>query len=141
MKHSLFVALVISATLAVAGPASAQSAKNFEGHWKNKDPRVGDLIELDITVRGTEVDVKAWGDCKPNPCDVGHTEAHMYAAGKTGNLETNARGLMVTYSQGFATRTLVIEPHVGSELSVSMFTLFTDRSGRTNYVENSTFKR
>lgn len=143
MRKTVLAALAICTILALPNHvgAAGESYKNFEGHWRNENPQVGELIQLDITFSGTEVNVKAWGDCKPNPCDLGRTEAHIYADGRNSNFSTGTRALTVTYAQSFSVKTLVIEPQPPSQLRVSMFTHFTDRSGRTDYVEYALFRR
>jgi len=140
MKKAIFATLMMCLMLAAAGTASAQTS-HFHGHWKNVDAQTRGLVELDIKVHGLDVDVKAWGACSPTPCDVGKTDAHIYAAGVNGNLETTAKALLVTYREKFAVRTLVIEEHGRDEISVAMFTHFTDNSGRSPYVEYGIFKR
>ncbi len=121
--------------------AAGESFLNFQGHWRNPNPQVGELIQLDITFDGREVNVKAWGDCKPNPCDLGHTDAHIYADGRNSNFETGTKALLVTYVQSFSVKTLLIEPQPPSQLRVSMFTHFTDHSGRTDFVEYALFRK
>lgn len=127
-------------TLAAAGTASAQVGR-FAGRWKNVDAHTRGLVELDIRVHGSDVDVKAWGACEPKPCDVGDTEAHLYAPNVSDNVEATARALIVRYKQSFAEEILVIEPRGSDELSVQMYTHFTDGSHRSNYVETGAFKR
>jgi hypothetical protein len=141
MKNTLLAVLAVCIALGLAENASAQSYTNFEGHWRNNSAQLGELIQLDITIRGPNVDVKAWGNCQPNPCDLGRTEAHIYADGRNSSPQTSARALLVTYVQSFSMKTLVIEPRAPSHIYVSMFTHFTDNSGRTDYVENSLFTR
>lgn len=139
MKKTIFATLIFGAALAVVGQASAQTSR-FQGHWSNVDQNTRGLVALDIKVNGLDVDVKAWGNCTPHPCDVGNTDAHIYAPSVDDDLKTKASALTVHYKESFANRLLVIEPR-GTQLSVTMFTHFTDGSHRTNYVERGLFKR
>ncbi len=140
MRKIILTALLLCLALAVPGTVSAQAAR-FAGHWKNVDAHTRGLVELDIRVHGAIVDVKAWGACSPNPCDVGNTDAHLYAPNVGDNLEATARVLIVRYKENFAERILIIELRGPEELSGQLYTHFTDNSGRTNYVENGVFKK
>jgi hypothetical protein len=140
MKHLRFAALLACMTLAAAGTASAQTAR-FAGHWKNTNPNTRGLVELEIKVNGVVVDVKAFGACEPSPCDVGNTDARPYAPNVSDNVEATARTLIVRYKESFSERILVIEPRGTAELSAQFYTLFTDGSRRTDYVETAVFKK
>ncbi len=139
MKTTIFATLLFCLALAAVGQASAQTSR-FHGHWTNVDLNTSGLAALDIKVNGLDVDVKAWGNCTLHPCDVGSTDAHIYAPSADDGLKTKASALTVHYKESFANRLLVIEPR-GTQLSVTMFTHFTDGSHRTNYVEHGLFKR
>lgn len=140
MKKLIFAALLFSISVAIAGTASAQ-ASHFQGTWKNVDSHTRGLVELKINVHGLDVDVKAFGACTPTPCDVGNTDAHLFAPNVSANLEQNARILIVRYHESFAERLLVIEPRGPNEIAAQMYTHFTDSSHRTNYFESGVFKR
>ncbi len=140
MKRTILAGLTMCLTLAIAGTASAQTTR-FEGHWKNVDAHTRGLVELEIKVHGVDVDVKAWGACEPHPCDVGNTEAHLFAPNVGDNLEATARALTVRYRESFAERLLVIEPRGPNELAAQLYTHFTDGSHRTIYIETAVFKK
>jgi hypothetical protein len=139
MKKAGFAAMLFSIILAVAGTASAQAAR-FAGHWKNVNPHTKGLVELEITVHGANVDVKALGACDPKPCDVGKTEAHLYAPTVDSNLEQTAKVLTVHYHASFADEMLVVEIR-GNELAGQFYTHFTDNSHRTDFVEDGVFRK
>src|SRR5579872_5573300 len=104
MKKAIFMTLLLCVTLSVAGTAFAQTAR-FEGHWRNVDEHTRGIIEINVHAHGTDVDVKAWGACEPNPCDVGNVDAHIYAASVDGNLATTARAIIATYRTKFEVKT------------------------------------
>jgi hypothetical protein len=142
MKKTISATLLMLActTLAMTGSASAQAAR-FAGHWKNVDAHTRGLVELEIKVNGATVDVKAFGACEPHPCDVGNTDAQLFAPAVGDNLAATARALIVRYKESFAEIVIVIEPRGPDELSAQSFTHFPDGSGRTNYIETDGFKK
>jgi hypothetical protein len=140
MKKTIFAALMLCMTLAAADTASAQTTR-FEGHGKNVDAHTRGLVELDIRVHGVDVDLKAWGACDPHPCDVGNTDAHLYAPNISDNLEATARVLIVRCKESFAERLLVTEPRGSEELAARLYTHFTDGIHRTNYIDTGVLKK
>ncbi len=74
--------------------------------------------------------VRLFGQCHPSDCDWGV---------RTGAFQSG-NGLRLTYNQGFATRTVRINPLANGNLRVRVFTNFTS-PGRADYNMTETMRR
>jgi hypothetical protein len=112
------------ASVASPTPTPATPVSAFIGAWKNVDPNTRSLVEIDITGTATGLTVHPWGACSPTPCDWGSQMV---------TVPLGASAFDVFWDQGFATVNQHYQLNVDGTLTVSMFTHFTDNSGRSDY--------
>jgi len=117
----------------VPSTAHAQLSR-FEGAWRNVDPATSGLTTLQISTSGT-VKVHAWGKCHPTDCDWGEVTGYAYGPNVSANLSATARAISAVYTTGFSETIMIIRPLGRDQLEASVFTRFTDTSGRTAYTD------
>jgi len=139
MKTGLFATLVLCMALAIAGPSSAQIAQ-FAGRFDNVNTNTKGLVSVDIKVNGNDVTVQGWGACSPTPCDWGTVDGYAYATDVQANLAQTADVVTAEFKTSFEVSLLTIKPR-GNDLFITVYTRFTDASGRTAYREEGTFRR
>jgi hypothetical protein len=133
-----------TATAASDYPAGDPPAPNpaLVGTWKNIQPNSKGMTEFDISNSGGTLQVHAFGSCTPTACDVGTTDAIVYANSK--NVATTIQGntFLAPYSVGLG-KLLFIGAYAGrsDRLTVAEYTEFTDGSGRSNFLTTETFYR
>jgi hypothetical protein len=136
MRRILALAAVLVASAAV--PANAQISR-FTGNWVNP---TGGLVRVAISpAAGTAVNVRIWGKCSPTPCDWGTRPGLTYSPNVSTNPTTGAIAVTSSFPQSFARRTVVIRPVGTDRIEVSVYTEFTDNSGRSNYVTIEVLRR
>jgi hypothetical protein len=87
--------------------------------------------------------VRAFGACVPTLCDFGLTKAIAFGPSIS---STSANVILAPYSFGFKNEQLLIKLYPGAtsatdKLVVVNYNEFTDGSGRSNYVQTTTFTR
>ena len=118
-----------------------QPLSTFNGNWINENSNTRSLVNLQISVSGSNIDVQAFGSCHPTPCDWGKQPGIAFAKDVSTNVVSNTERIMALYNPDFSKNTLVIEPINANRIKVTLFTQFTDNSGRSNYTIMETFKK
>lgn len=139
MRLGFLAALAFCLALAVAGPSSAQIAR-FGGRWENTNANTKGLVSIEITVNGNDVSVHGWGACSPTPCDWGTVDGTAYAPDVSSDLGQTAEDVTAVFKTSFAVEFLTIQPR-GDDMFVTVYTRFTDSTGRTSFKETGTFRR
>jgi hypothetical protein len=141
MKKIVMGALVGLLFFTMAATASA-SLPQFLGTWTNTNPNTRGLTKLIITdIPGSGVMVHAWGQCHPQDCDWGNMLGFAYAPNVSAKLDAQTEAITVVHKESFAERLLIIHRAEGNRLRVATYTRFTDKSGRSNYVDVEHFSR
>ena len=128
-------ALGLSAFFATVGQAQTALA----GKWQNIDPRTGGMASIAIVQSGPGLDVQVWGRCHPIDCDWGKTR--MLPVGESVDDRSFRHGFAI-WQLGSSTRYVSFSLNAdGDLLSVSTITIFSDRSGRSNFRVTERFRR
>lgn len=117
-------------------PAYAQSDIALLGTWH---PLVNDggLAELILSDSNGVLQVHGFGSCSPTLCDWGTVSGFVYGTTVT---DPNGRTFTATFDFGFATTLLTGTLNAtGHKLAIGEYTVFTEGSGRDNYVQTNTF--
>ncbi|MEJ2040712.1 MAG: hypothetical protein P8X55_17545 [Desulfosarcinaceae bacterium] len=138
MKKINFALAIVFVVGAIAGTCFA-GLNEFRGKWENVDANTRGITVLQISVRGTDVRVHAWGSCTPKDCDWGMAKAIAYAPTVSSDLARTARALTAEFKTNFNQTLLVIKPVRGKMLEVDAFTHFTS-GNRTDYCNVYKFK-
>ncbi len=133
IARAIPILALLSLMMLVPSTAQAQLSR-FEGAWRNVDPATAGLTTLQISTSGT-VKVHAWGKCHPTDCDWGEVTGYAYGPNVSANLSATARAISAVYTTGFSETILIIRPLGRDQLEASVFTRFTDTSGRTAYTD------
>ena len=97
----------------------------FEGEWRPEAATRG-ITRLRVSGEGT---IHAWGACHPQDCDWGERPLILAT---TGPCSTDVQRGFATWDTSFATKHVVVR--MGRRTLVAeTYTLFKDRSGRSNY--------
>jgi len=107
------------------------------GTWVNVNAATRDIVKVVLTEKGGVLEVSAFGACSPTPCDWGEAPAQPYAASVSG-------GPAVAFSANYAFsfKKTILTGHLdGDHLIVEDFNVFVDKSGRSPYFSQGTFKK
>jgi len=127
MLTFLLVLCVASAgMISVSGQADGNP---FVGNWENVDPATAGIARLSVTATLGGLQVHATGKCPPADCDWG--TATMNPIGFSTE-DRNPSWAMATWDLGFGS-TYLIAHLEGGEMLAETYTVFKDKSGRTNY--------
>ncbi|HEX8137875.1 MAG TPA: hypothetical protein VF544_09825 [Pyrinomonadaceae bacterium] len=133
IPRAIPILALVCLVMLVPSTAKAQLSR-FEGAWRNVDPATSGLTTLQISTSGT-VKVHAWGKCHPTDCDWGEVTGYAYGPNVSANLSATARAISAVYTTGFSETIMIIRPLGRDQLEASVFTRFTDTSGRTAYTD------
>jgi len=133
IARAIPILALVCLVMLVPSTAHAQLSR-FEGAWRNVDPATSGLTTLQISTSGT-VKVHAWGKCHPTDCDWGEVTGYAYGPNVSANLSATARAISAVYTTGFSETIMIIRPLGRDQLEASVFTRFTDTSGRTAYTD------
>ncbi len=111
----------------------------FSGKWQNVDKNTRGVTALDISIRGTQVMVQAWGKCHPTDCDWGKTRGLGYAPNVSASLAKKANALSVIFKKDFKESLMIIKPK-GKGLRVEIYTHFT-KGNRSAYRSVDVFRK
>jgi hypothetical protein len=137
---TILCASLIALDVPSNGPAQErdQPHSNFAGAWERL--REGDkgLPRIEITDRGRDGwTIQAWGDCKPKDCDWGKVPLRLLGD------SVRARGFhygFATWDAGFKDNYMIIR--IEKELLIAeVYSIYKDRSGRSDYRRVCKFKR
>lgn len=136
----MFKQLVAASTAALITIASAQAAplNQWLGNWEKN---AGGLDSLSISNAGGNLTVSVKGECTPNPCDWGSAPATAYSNSAATDPSANTEAIIAVFSQGFSTKTVVLDGRAGDTLRAHVYTRFVDGSGRKDYVLHSSLKK
>jgi hypothetical protein len=137
-----FKALIIAAVAAMSvSPAMAAGYGEFSGDWRNEDASTSSITRVRVTAAGGGLNVRVWGQCSPSDCDWGSEQAVAYSPSPGQNPATRATDLTVTFNPGFAQTILHLRDLPGDRLQYTIFTRFTDGSGRNPYTTSGTLRK
>ena len=107
------------------------------GVWVNTDPDTRGITKIAIYEKDGATMIRAFGSCSPTDCDMGSTDFHLLGDSVQ---STKLPYGFATWDSGFAVShfTLTLAK---DKMSVSDFTIFKDRSNRTNYRSDFTLRK
>lgn len=121
--------------------ASAQAGQPLNQWLGNYVKNTDGLHSLSITNSGGNLKISVKGECTPNPCDWGEATATAYSTSASADPASDTDSIIATYNQGFAMKTVVLDNRAGNTLRAHVYTLFTDNSGRKDYVSHVSMKK
>ena len=111
---------------------------SLPGVWRNTNRETRGIAEIEITVRGPKLNVRAFGAGDPAPIDWGEVEAeHIFGNNISSHV---AAGFIAQYDFDFSRVHLQANWNQGL-LVLASFTVFNDRSKRSNYFSREFFHR
>jgi len=111
---------------------------DFFGAWKNVDSDTGGCTRFEIYEDDqAQLMFQGYGACHPTDCVWAPVPMTMFSDSVSDDVEKY--GLWIR-GDGFADRVGILE-FVGSRLQLTLFTVFTDESGRSNYRSIDLFRR
>jgi hypothetical protein len=135
-------ALIIAAVAALSvSPAMAAGYGEFTGDWRNEDGSTSSITRVRVTPAGGGLNVRVWGQCTPSDCDWGAEQAIAYSPSPGQNPVVRATDLTVAFNPGFAQTILHLKDLPGDRLQYTLFTRFTDGSGRNPYTTSGTLRK
>jgi len=134
-KITLLLVLCLLATVS----ASAQISM-FTGTWVNTNAATRGIVKFAISGTTPILSIQVWGACHPTPCDWGRQTAYAYGPDVSANPVTKALAVTATYTTGFSQTILTLHPNPAT-MTVSVYTRFTDKSGRFAYTSTEQFRR
>jgi hypothetical protein len=115
----------------------AQDPRPFVGDWINVDTKTSGTARLKISDEKQILKIRGWGNCTPGECDWGAVRLHLFRS------QENPRRFdygFASWDWRFAECHMVL--HLDQNvLLVDSYTIFKDKSGRTDYRSVATFKR
>ena len=129
--------LLLVLCLFAASTASAQISL-FTGNWKNSNPSTRGIVKLTVAGTTPVLSIQVWGACTPSPCDWGKNTAYAYGPNVTTNPVTSATAVTTIYTTSFS-QTILTLHRDPTGLIVSLYTRFTDKSGRFAYTSTEHF--
>jgi len=135
-------AIGVALLLLALGTSSAADAtiNDYTGTWANTEDATRGITRIKIKRLGPAVTVQAYGSCSPNDCDWGVVPATAYAGNVSADALSDTAALVAKYVQDFAEKTLVLTYAEGI-LTATLYTKFTDGSGRAAYTSTASFKK
>jgi len=129
--RSLFAGIVLAAA-AGSAPAFARVA-DFVGNWEAGNRNNADVASLIVTRSRYGVDVRVFGACQVRECDWGTVSGEAFAPSPNANQMQDAQTITARFNLGFAEKLVVLREARGNNVTVDVYTTFTDRSRRANY--------
>jgi hypothetical protein len=74
----------------------------MSGHWINANSQTSDITKMDVTQKGDQITVHAWGKCVPSDCDWG-SQTGLATSGSAS----------ITWDQSFVLRKWVLNLDAG----------------------------
>jgi hypothetical protein len=106
------------------------SMDSFLGEWKAAG---NGLTKVQIRISGSQLRLPAFGRCHPEDCDWGEVDAQPYAPEACPSVTDTAEVISAEFITSFARRLLLAYPTGTDRPRIEVFTVFTDRSGRSPY--------
>jgi hypothetical protein len=105
------------------------------GTWLNTDKASPGIVKLILSARDGALVVRAFGACKPSPCDWGEVDGLVYSDGVDSN-----EGMAFTASYRFGFLETILAVYLKSGILVlDSFNAFKDDSGRSDYFSREFF--
>jgi hypothetical protein len=127
------ILFALSGLLIPSAPALA-GIDDFVGQWVNVDRDTSGITRIEVTRRGPGLDVHVFGQCEPRDCDWGTVRGNLYSPSADSNPFRDANAVSATFNAGFAQKLIVLYEVAGDRLNFEVYTNFTDRSRRADYV-------
>ena len=128
-----FCAAFALALVAMSSPASARVA-DFVGTWNAINQNSGEASTIIVTRSRFGVDVRVFGLCDQRECDWGTVSGEIFASGPGSNQMQDAQTISARFNLRFGEKQVVLREARGNNVVVDVFTTFSDRSRRSNYV-------
>jgi hypothetical protein len=132
---------VAGVLFALAGLAALQSTPaaagvgDFVGNWVNVDRDTSGITRVEVTRRGPAgLDIHIFGQCEPRDCDWGTVRGNAFSPSADSNPVRDATTVSATFNAGFAQKFIILHEARGETLTFEVYTNFTDRSRRSDYV-------
>lgn len=122
-------ALVLGAALLPAAAGAQTVEPELVKTWTATGSGVVKVVIASTPAGAT---VTTWGSCEPTPCAWGTRPLMAFAPNVSAKL---ARAGMAEYKTSFSDTWVIVSLAGPDTLNVQTFTQFTDRSGRSNYVQ------
>ncbi len=137
-----FKALLVTAAVVLSAvPAMAAGYGEFTGDWRNEAAGTGSITRVRVMPAGGGLKVRVWGQCSPSDCDWGSENAVAYSSSPGANPASSATDLTITFNPGHAQTILILRERPGDSLTYSIYTRFTDGSGRRPYVSRGSLRK
>jgi len=118
--------------------ASSVTRDDFLGEWVNTDPNTGGCTRFEIYAdEQSQLIFQGYGACHPTDCVWDPVPMTLFCDSVT---DTDEKYAMWVRGESFAGKTGLLE-FSGSDLQLTLFTAFTDGSGRSNYRSIDLFRR
>lgn len=124
--------LALTCFVMLAHSTAYAQLSRFEGAWRNVDSATRGITTLQISTSGV-VKVHAWGKCHPTDCDWGEVTGYAYGPSVGSNLTATAHAISALFTTDFSETIMIIRPFGRDQLEASVFTRFTDTSGRAAF--------
>jgi hypothetical protein len=134
-------ALFIALAAMLAQPAFAAGYGDFIGNWRNENAATSDITRLKIRAERGGLFVRAWGQCHPVDCDWGAVSSVEYSYSPAANPATSATDIVLIFTTSFARKIMILTDRPGDRLSYTIYTNYTDRSGRKPFVTRGTLRK
>ncbi len=135
------ISIVSGVLFALTGLAALQSTPaaadvgDFVGNWVNVDRDTSGITRVEVTRRGPAgLDIHVFGQCEPRDCDWGTVRGNAFSPSADSNPVRDATAVSATFNAGFAQKFIILHEARGDTLTFDVYTNFTDRSRRADYV-------
>ena len=124
------LALILAAT---SSPASAR-VEDFVGIWNALNQNAGEASTIIVTRSRFGVDVRVFGLCEQRECDWGTVRGDIFASSPGSSQMRDAQTISARFNLRLGEKLVVLREARGNNVIVDVFTTFSDRSRRANYV-------
>ena len=126
MRTFLWVCVAAAGAISMSGQAPGNQ---FVGNWENVDSAATGTTRLAVTTTLGGLQVHASGKCQSADCDWGTATMNLVGFSTE---DRNPSWAMASWDLGFGSTYLVAHLE-GGEMLAETYTIFKDKSGRTNY--------
>jgi hypothetical protein len=133
-KISTVTTVMLAGWAALFATPAGADIDDFVGQWVNADRDTSGVTRVEVTRRAGELQMRVFGQCGPRDCDWGMARADIYANDANDNPIRDATAISGRFNAGFAQKFIILHEARGDMLTFDVYTNFTDRSRRTDYV-------
>jgi len=121
-------------------PAMA-AVEDFVGTWANIGRDTSGITHMVVTRAGLGANIQVFGECQPRDCNWGNARGTVYSSGPDRDPRRAANSITANFSAGFSQKFIVLREARGNQVTVDVYTSFTDRSRRANYMSTVRMRR